>query len=168
MGMCNDHSRRISPVRVGVFGVGRGGRYGRRETVFSGYGPRLDLGGLSPRRCALYGSRPATTCGDATAVISRQRVVSLAEIALVVVALAGFGVALWRVVIEQLSIVLAGRIWRPWDVLQNLPRHARQLGDVHRDQEHLVAYRSKTIRRWGGRRGLAAGMASWVTSPQTT
>jgi hypothetical protein len=28
------------------------------------------------------------------------------------------------------SIVPAGRIWRPWNVLQYLPRHAWQLGDA--------------------------------------
>jgi hypothetical protein len=33
------------------------------------------------------------------------------------------------------SIVPAGRIRRPLDVLQYLPRHAWQLGNVHRDQE---------------------------------
>jgi hypothetical protein len=38
------------------------------------------------------------------------------------------------------SIVPAGRIWWPGNVLQYLPRHARQLGDVHRDQECLVAH----------------------------
>ena len=37
------------------------------------------------------------------------------------------------------SIVPAGRIWRPWNVLQYLPRHARQLGDFHRDPPRLVA-----------------------------
>jgi hypothetical protein len=31
------------------------------------------------------------------------------------------------------SIVPAGRIWRPWNVLQYLPQYAWQLGDVHRD-----------------------------------
>ena len=37
------------------------------------------------------------------------------------------------------SIVPARRIWRPWNVLQYLARHARQLCDVHRDEERLVA-----------------------------
>ena len=37
------------------------------------------------------------------------------------------------------SIIPASRIWRPRNVLQCLPRHAWQLGDVHRDQECLVA-----------------------------
>ena len=38
------------------------------------------------------------------------------------------------------SIIPAGRIRRPRNVLQYLPRHAWQLGDVHRDEERLVAY----------------------------
>jgi hypothetical protein len=33
------------------------------------------------------------------------------------------------------SIIPAGRIWWPRNVLQYLPRHARQLGNIHRDQE---------------------------------
>src|SRR6202795_3735295 len=37
------------------------------------------------------------------------------------------------------SIVTAGRIWRARNVLQYLPRHAWQLGNVHRDKERLVA-----------------------------
>ena len=41
--------------------------------------------------------------------------------------------------LAQRSIVSAGRIWRPGNIFQDLPRHARQLGDVHRDKERLVA-----------------------------
>jgi hypothetical protein len=37
------------------------------------------------------------------------------------------------------SIVAAGRVRRPGNVLQYPPRHARPLGDIHRDQEWLVA-----------------------------
>ena len=37
------------------------------------------------------------------------------------------------------SIFPAGRIWRPRNVLQYLPRDAWQLGNVHRDKERLVA-----------------------------
>jgi hypothetical protein len=37
------------------------------------------------------------------------------------------------------SIVPAGCIQQPRNVLQYLPRHAWQLGDVHRDKERLVA-----------------------------
>ena len=37
------------------------------------------------------------------------------------------------------SIIATGRIWRPRNVLQYLPRHARQLGNVHSYQERLVA-----------------------------
>jgi hypothetical protein len=37
------------------------------------------------------------------------------------------------------SIISAGRIWRPWNVLHYPPRHARQLGNVHGDKECLVA-----------------------------
>jgi NAD(P)-dependent dehydrogenase (short-subunit alcohol dehydrogenase family) len=37
------------------------------------------------------------------------------------------------------SIIPAGRIRRSRNVLQDLPRHAWRLGDVHRDQECLVA-----------------------------
>ena len=40
---------------------------------------------------------------------------------------------------DSRSIVAAGRIWRPRNVLQYLPRHARQLGDVHCQKECLVA-----------------------------
>ena len=39
------------------------------------------------------------------------------------------------------SIVAAGRIWRPRDILQYLTRHARHLGgDVHRHRTLLEAY----------------------------
>jgi len=37
------------------------------------------------------------------------------------------------------SIILAGRIRRPWNVFQNLPRHPRQLCNVDRDKKRLVA-----------------------------
>ena len=37
----------------------------------------------------------------------------------------------------------AGRICRPWNVLQYLPRRAWQLRNVHRDKERLVAFRRK-------------------------
>ena len=38
-----------------------------------------------------------------------------------------------------MSIFPAGRVRRSWNVLQHLPRHARQLGGVHGDEERLVA-----------------------------
>jgi hypothetical protein len=39
------------------------------------------------------------------------------------------------------SIALSPRdcVWRPWNVLQYLARHAWQLGNVHRDKERLVS-----------------------------
>jgi hypothetical protein len=45
-------------------------------------------------------------------------------------------------VYTDITLALNRPCWRnlrPWNVLQYLPRRARQLGDVHRDKERLVA-----------------------------
>ena len=44
-------------------------------------------------------------------------------------------------------IIAAGRVWRPRNVLQYLPRHAWQLGNVYRDQECLVAREQLALER---------------------
>jgi hypothetical protein len=49
------------------------------------------------------------------------------------------------------SIVATGRIWRPWNVLQYLPRNAWQLGNVHRDKECLLAHEQYRGRSSAGR-----------------
>jgi hypothetical protein len=40
----------------------------------------------------------------------------------------------WRAAIDTRSIVPAGRIWRPWNVFQYLPRHALQFDASYVDQ----------------------------------
>ena len=48
------------------------------------------------------------------------------------------------------SIVPAGCVRRPRNVLQYLPGHAWQLGDVHRDKERLVAREQLCARSTAG------------------